>query len=74
MERIFYNELWRLRFEKMLKLEKDSIVEYRSLLEESKKRFKNHSINEHLEKLVADEKKHALLVEELIQILERQAG
>ena len=73
MERRFYKELWKLRFEKMLKLEKDSIVAYQALLDESKRRFKNHSINAHLERLITDEKKHALLVQDLIQILERQA-
>ncbi len=72
MERRFYKELWRLRFDKMLGLENQSIVDYQVLLEECKKRFKNHAMIPHFEKLIADEKKHALLVQELIQILERQ--
>ena len=61
-----------MRFEKMLKLENNSVVAYQALLEETKKSFKNHSIFAHLERLISDEKKHALLVRELMQILERQ--
>ena len=72
MERRFYKELWSLRFNKMLALEKKSVVDYQALLDECKKRFKNHSIASHLERLIADEKKHALLVQELIEILSRQ--
>ena len=72
MERRFYKELWGLRFNKMLALEKRSVVDYQALIEECKKHFKNHSVIAHLERLVADEKKHVLLVQELIQILDRQ--
>ena len=72
MRREFYKELWRLRFEKMLRLEEQSVVGYQALLEESKKRFRDHSIIPNLEKLISDEKRHALLVKELISILERQ--
>jgi rubrerythrin len=72
MDNRFYKELWSLRFEKMLKLENDSVVAYQALLKETKKHFKNHSIVAHLERLITDEKKHALLVEELIHILEKQ--
>lgn len=73
MERRFYRELWSLRFNKMLKLEKKSVVTYRDLLEECQKRFKDHSIISHLERLIRDEKRHARLVQELIKILNRQA-
>lgn len=72
MERRFYRELWELRFNKMLELEKKSVVDYEALLEECRKRFKNHAIQEHLEKLIHDEKKHARLVGELLEILARQ--
>ncbi len=72
MERRFYKELWNLRFNKMLGLEKQSVVDYQALLDDCKKRFKDHAVVPHFEKLIADEKKHALLVEELLQILERQ--
>ena len=62
MKRKFYKELWSIRFNKMLGLEKQSIVDYQALLEECKKRYKGHSIKPHLERLIADEKRHALLV------------
>ena len=72
MERRFYKELWTIRFHKMLQLEKQSVVDYQALLEGCKKRHKGHSIEPHLERLIADEKKHTLLVQELIEILSRQ--
>lgn len=73
MERKFYKELWELRFRKMLDLEKKSVVDYQGLLDECKKHLKNHSIVPHLEKMIADEKRHAKLVEELQRILARQS-
>ena len=73
MERRFYKELWSLRFNKILKLEEKSVVDYEALLRDCKKHSKNHSIISHLERLIVDEKKHAILVQELIQILERQS-
>lgn len=72
MKRRFYKELWSLRFERMLKLEEKSAADYQALIDECKKRFKNHAIVTHLTQLVVDEKKHALLVRELIKILNRQ--
>ena len=72
MERRFYKELWSIRFNKMLELEKQSVVAYQALLDESKKKHKGHSIEPHLEGLIADEKKHVTLVEELLQILDAQ--
>ena len=72
MEPRFYKELWGLRFHKMLALEKQSVVNYQALIEECRKRFRSHSIIAHLERLVADERKHVLLVQELIQILDSQ--
>ena len=72
MDRILYKELWKLRFEKMLKLEEESVKDYQSLSGECKTKYKDHSIIPHLEKLITDEKKHALLVKELLTILNRQ--
>ena len=72
MERKFYKEIWSIRFNKMLELEEKSVVGYQALLEECKKKYKGHSIEPHFEKLIADEKKHVLLVQELIEILNRQ--
>ena len=72
MKRRFYRELWALRFKRMLKLEEKSAVDYQVLIDECTKRFKDHSIVTHLTQLVADEKRHALLVRELIEILDSQ--
>ena len=72
MERRLYRELWQLRFAKMLELEKKSVRDYAALLEECRRLHKNHSIEPHLERLIADEKKHTLLVEELLDILKAQ--
>ncbi len=73
MERRLYKELWKIRFEKMLSLETQSVTDYQSLLEECKKNYKNHAIQAHLEKLIVDEKKHERLVQELLEILRQQA-
>ncbi len=73
MERRLYKELWKIRFEKMLGLERQSITDYQSLLEECKKNYKDHAIQAHLEKLIVDEKKHERLVQELLEILRQQA-
>jgi len=76
MERRLYKELWRTRFEKMLKLEKQSIVDYSALIKECDEKYKikmkKHPIQEHLEEMIEDEGKHARLVEELLKILGRQ--
>ena len=72
MEKSFYKELWDIRFKKMLELEKKSVTAYQALLDESKKKHRGHSIEPNLEKLIADEKKHILLVQELTEILNRQ--
>jgi rubrerythrin len=72
MERKFYKELWDIRFNKMLVLERQGIVAYQGLLQECKTKHKGHSVEAHLERLIADEKRHAILVEELLQILDAQ--
>ena len=72
MKRRFYKELWSNRFERMLRLKEKSAEDYLALIDECKKRFKDHSIIAHLTQLVADENKHAALVRELIGILNRQ--
>ena len=72
MERRFYKELWSIRFNKMFELEKQGIVAYEGLLRECKNKHKGHSIEAHLERLIADEKRHAILVEELLRILNTQ--
>ena len=72
MDRRLYQELWNIRFKKMLELEKKSVTDYESLLRECQKKYGEHSIQPHLERLIQDEKKHVTLVEELLNILHRQ--
>lgn len=72
MKRRFYKEMWAIRFVKMLRLEEQSITDYQGLLDETHKHYPGHSIIPHLQRLIADEKKHAILCKELLEILERQ--
>ena len=68
----FYRELWRLRFNKMLRLELQAAEEYRSLLDECAAKHKDHAITPHLSRIIKDETRHARLVRELLRILKRQ--
>ena len=71
MQRKLYRELWTMRFQKMLKLEEQSIVDYTSVLKECKGKG-NTVFETNLKKLILDEKKHAKLVKELLNIVDRQ--
>ena len=72
MEGRLYKKLWDIRFKKMLSLEEKAVRDYTSLRKDCEGRLKEHSILPHLDRLIADEKKHAGLVCELMEILERQ--
>ena len=72
MERKYYKEVWGKRFKKMLTLETQSVLDYEKLLLECRQKFKGHAIEPILEKLITDEKRHALLVQELTKILQCQ--
>ena len=72
MRRKLYKELWHSRFKKMLKLEEQSIVDYENILQHCQKEHKDHSIVPSLKRLIADEKHHAQLVQELLGILDSQ--
>ena len=74
MDRSQYKELWKLRFEKMLRLEEQSARDYETLLEECRSKYTDHPIEPHLEQLIHDEKRHAHLVKELLKILNHQSG
>ena len=74
MERKLYKKLWDIRFKKMLKLEERAVTEYTNLIRECREKYKDHHvIIGELKRLVADEKKHTLLVKELSDILGRQS-
>ena len=62
-----------MRFEKMLRLEEESINAYETLFDECKKKYEDEKeAQEHLKKLIVDEKKHARLVRELLKIVKCQ--
>ena len=73
MQRQLYKELWVLRFQKMLRLEEESIVGYQKLLEECQKKSEGGlELQNDLKKLITDEKRHAKLVQELLNIVRRE--
>jgi len=77
MDRKLYKELWCIRFEKMLALEKESLNVYQALIKEcpriEKFRQCSSKIQSALEQIAQDEKKHVKLVEELLAITKRQS-
>ena len=73
MQRKLYKELWAIRFQKMLRLEEQSAIAYESVLEECKDQWKeNPELETSLKKIISDEKKHAKLVQELLEIVNQQ--
>ena len=73
MQRRLYKELWLLRFQKMLQLEEESVKQYENLLEESQRMYKNDiEIQDIFRKLIVDEQRHAKLVQELLDIADKQ--
>ena len=72
MKRKYLRELWGLRFDKMLQLESTAVHDYEQLLEECRSYAAGHAIESHLERLIADEKRHVKLAQELLSILKRQ--
>ena len=72
MDRRATKKLWKIRFDKMFLLEKQGVRNYEMLLKECQDKYKSHPIVPHFKKLITDEKKHVLLVEELLTILRRQ--
>lgn len=73
MQRKLFRELWILRFQKMLRLEEESIKAYEMFLGECREKHEDdEEIQQHLKTLIRDEKKHARLVRELLKIVERQ--
>ena len=72
MQKKLYKELWNLRFQKMLKLEEQSIEDYQEILKSCEKSKEPEEIRDKLEQLIADETRHAKYVRELIKIVNRQ--
>lgn len=72
MQKKLYKELWRLRFEKMLTLEEESIQEYEQILQECTQDNVQGTVKGRLKQVISDEAAHVKLVQELIQIVNSQ--
>lgn len=72
MQKKLYKELWNLRFQKMLALEEQSIQDYEKILSECTKQNIQGTVKGRLKQVISDEMTHAKLVNELIQIVNRQ--
>ena len=65
----FLKTLWLLRFDKIKKMEEEAAWGYQEVLDRCLSLFgKNDDVIKHLEKLVQEERQHAKLGDELIQI------
>ena len=73
MQGKFYKELWTMRFQKMLELEREGVQTYQAILDGCGKDKSRAKLKADLKKLVEDEKKHVTLVQQLLEIVERQA-
>ena len=74
MQGKFYKELWTMRFQKMLELEREGVQTYQSIVDGCGKDKSCANLKADLKKLVEDEKKHVKLVHQLLEIVERQAN
>lgn len=61
-------ELWKIRFEKLLKLEKDSAGMYEQLLDQYPDLLSESGLDQILKQIIKDEKKHIKVAEELFQL------
>lgn len=74
MQRKLFKELWTLRFEKILEIEKQALQVYGALLKDCKTHYQDEAgLQKNFESLIQDEKRHVLLVQELLDIVCRQA-
>lgn len=72
MQKKLYKELWRLRFQKMLALEEQSIQDYEQILKECTQENIQGTVKGRLKQVISDETAHVKLVQELIQIVNSQ--
>jgi len=62
-----------MRFREMLRLEREGVSNYESLLEVSRGKSKDQTrLRTQLRELAADEKKHVNLIQELLEIVRNQ--
>jgi len=65
-------ELWEIRFQKILKGEKEAIIFYKDLLEKNQPLLEGLWIQDMLEQIMHDEAKHAQIAHELLSIVQRK--
>ncbi len=64
-----FKELWEIRFQKLLDVERDSLVFYKQLLEKNKSILEGTNAKKALEKILAGEEKHAEVAYRLLQLV-----
>lgn len=67
-----FKELWEMRFQKILKLEKEGFLFYRHLLRKNKALFSGTQAKNVLQQLALDELKHAKMVRLLMKIVKNK--
>jgi len=65
-------ELWEIRFQKILKGEKEAIVFYKDLLEKNQSLLEGLWVKDMLEQIMHAEVKHAQIAHELLSIVQRK--
>ena len=67
-----FKELWEMRFQKILKLEKEGFLLYRHLLRGNTPLFAGTQAKNVLEQLALDELRHAKMVQLLMKIVKNK--
>ena len=65
-------EVWAIRFQKIIKVEKEGFLFYRRLLRKNKVMFEGTKAKAILESMTRDELKHFRIAQELLRILKDQ--
>ncbi len=70
------SKLWRLRFEKVLKLEEDSFDYYQTLIKEKTRLLERSDLLDLIEEISRDEAKHIRIAKELLRLIadEKEKG
>ena len=65
-------ELWKLRFQKILGLEKEALIFYSDLLKKHESILNGTNAKDLLESIAKDEAQHVQIAKELVRILEKK--
>ena len=66
------NELWQIRFEKILELEQESFGFYQKLLKEKSALLKETGLEPLIKQIMRDEGKHIRIAKELLELTRRK--